>query len=136
MNACHLLFRTSRFNLSRVQPHFINPCCFGEDLADWLRGKLFERSVGASEPYQEDWGWELRAEFEKNSYYVGVGGNSDDGATDLGQWRIMVERRRSIWDRITGKGKIGKDDRMLKLIRDILESQTDFEGLRCEADEA
>jgi len=55
MNALHILFRTGRFNLSKVGEHFINPCCFGEDLAAWLRVKLVEKGVEARQPYQEDW---------------------------------------------------------------------------------
>src|SRR6266513_835232 len=40
MNALDILFRSGSFNLSKVGEHFINPCCFGEDLAAWLRIKL------------------------------------------------------------------------------------------------
>jgi hypothetical protein len=36
MNALHILSRTNRFNLSKVGAHFVDPCCFGEDLAAWL----------------------------------------------------------------------------------------------------
>lgn len=54
MNALHILFKTGRFNLSKVGEHFINPC-FGEDLTDWLGGKLTERGVVTRKPYQEDW---------------------------------------------------------------------------------
>jgi hypothetical protein len=136
MNAYHLLFRTGRFNLSKVQQHFINSCCFGEDLARWLRGKLSERGVRAEEAYQEDWGWELRAEDDGKRYYVGVGGNSDDGTSDLGEWRIILEKPRSIRDRLMGRGKIGADDRMVKLVEEILAGQPDFQGLRGETDEA
>jgi hypothetical protein len=49
MNALHLLFRTNRFNLSKVGEHFINPCCFGEDLAAWLGGRLREKGVEVRE---------------------------------------------------------------------------------------
>lgn len=73
MNAYHLLFRTNRFNLSKVQSHFINPCCFGEDLAQWLREKLSERGIRADGPYQEDRGWELVAKAGGQRYYVGGG---------------------------------------------------------------
>jgi hypothetical protein len=45
-----LLFETDRFNLSEVGDHFINPTCFGEDLAAWLRTKLIEQGVEAGEP--------------------------------------------------------------------------------------
>lgn len=40
-----ILFDTNRFNLSEVKEHFINPGCFGEDLAVWLRAKLIERGI-------------------------------------------------------------------------------------------
>jgi hypothetical protein len=136
MNTRDLLFRTNRFNLSSVHPHFINPCCFGEDLAAWLRGKLSERGIAASQPFQEDWGWELPTDFAGNSYYLGMSGNSGDGATDNGEWRIIIEKRRSIWDRITGKGKITEEDRMLALVEDILANQPDFHDVRRAADEA
>jgi hypothetical protein len=38
MTRFDILFETDRFNVSEVKRHFINPCCFGEDLAGWLRG--------------------------------------------------------------------------------------------------
>jgi len=34
-----------RFNLSTAKEYFINPDCFGEDLAAWLRDKLTERGT-------------------------------------------------------------------------------------------
>jgi hypothetical protein len=136
MNAYHLLFKTGRFNLSKVQPHFINPCCFGEDLARWLHEQLSERGICAAEPYQEDWGWELRAEEDGKRYYVGVGGNSDDGTSDMGEWRIIIEKARSIRDRLTGKGKMSADDRMMKAVEEILAGEPDFQGFRVETDES
>jgi hypothetical protein len=32
------LVETDLFEHRRVKPHFINPSCFGEDCAKWLRG--------------------------------------------------------------------------------------------------
>lgn len=121
MNALHILFKTSRFNLSKVGEHFINPCCFGEDLAAWLLAKLSGRNIEVGQPYQEDWGWELPAKQGSNSYYLCMSGNSDNGANeDAGEWRIIVEKRRSIWKRVSGAGKIGVDDAMVALIEEIL----------------
>jgi hypothetical protein len=112
MNALDILFKTSRFNLSKVGEHFINPCCFGEDLAAWLRVKLVERNIETFQPYQEDWGWELPASLGADSYYLGMGGNADGSSTnvDEGEWRIIVEKRRSLWQRLSGKGGIALDD--------------------------
>src|SRR5258708_5409252 len=81
LNALHVLFKTSPFNLSKVGEHFINPCCFGEDLAAWLRVRLIERKIEVSQPYQEDWGWELPASLGPDSYYLRMSGNADGSST-------------------------------------------------------
>jgi hypothetical protein len=122
MNALHILFKTGRFNLSKVGQHFINPCCFGEDLAAWLRLKLSERSIEVREPYQEDWGWELPVTHGSDSYYLCVSGNSDESSTNIdeGEWRIIVEKRRSIRQRLRGAGKIDAEDKMARTIQEIL----------------
>lgn len=127
-----MLFKTDRFNLSKVQPHFINPCCFGEDFATWLRGKLGEHGIEVSGLGQEDWGWYLKAHSGETSYLLAVSGNSDDGVSDQGEWRVIVEKRRSIWNRFAGKGKISPDDPVANVVEGILRSQTDFQGLRRE----
>jgi hypothetical protein len=125
MNALSILFKTGRFNLSKVGEHFINPCCFGEDLATWLRQRLIERQVEAREPYQEDWGWELPAKSGDQSYYLCMSGNADGCAAnpDEGEWRIIVEQKRSISQRIKGKAKITTDDGKVRLIKEILDRE-------------
>lgn len=35
-----ITIETDIFDHWEVKPHFINPCCFGEDFAAWLRGRL------------------------------------------------------------------------------------------------
>jgi hypothetical protein len=125
MNALHILFKTSRFNLSKVGEHFINPCCFGEDLAAWLRLQLGTEEVVTAQTYQEDWGWEVPVTHVGDSYYLCMSGNADhpDANSDEGEWRIIVEKRRSLWKRLTGKGKIAPDDALVVLIENILFNQ-------------
>jgi hypothetical protein len=120
MNALSILFRTSLFNLSKVHEHFINPCCFGEDLADWFGDRLTPKGVQTSTPYQEDWGWELPVKLGADSYYLCMSGNADRPGNNEGEWRIIVQKRRSIWERLTGRGKITVDDPLLKLLEQIL----------------
>ncbi|HYX67548.1 MAG TPA: hypothetical protein VE825_00325, partial [Terriglobales bacterium] len=51
---------TDIFEHRHVKPHFINPCCFGEDFAAWLREQLSTLSSSGfvfSDPAQEDYGW-------------------------------------------------------------------------------
>ena len=134
MNALHLLFRTDRFNLSKIGEHFINPCCFGEDLASWLRGRLPERGVEICDPYQEDWGWELPVRRGAQGYYLCVSGNADQSAAnpDEGEWRMIIEKKRSIWQRLTGDGKITRDDEMVALVQKILGSEDGMSDVRIE----
>lgn len=131
MNSIDILFTTKRFNLSKVGAHFINPCCFGEDLAGWLRAKLAQRKIETSEAFQEDWGWGLPAKVGEHSYFLGVSGNADepDGSNDEGEWRVIVEKRRSIWQRLRGKGKIAADDAMLNIIENILSAEPEIRNV-------
>ncbi|AIE84544.1 hypothetical protein [Fimbriimonas ginsengisoli] len=102
-----ILFRTDRFNLSDEKPHFINPCCFGEDMLEWLRNRMIERGATVGEPIQEDWGWCEEVFLGGISYLLGVGGNSDEeaGQPNLGEWRLMVTRQRSVTDKLFGRNK-------------------------------
>jgi hypothetical protein len=134
MNALHALFRTDKYNLSKVGAHFINPCCYGEDLAAWIHEKLSEKGIAAHEPYQEDWGWEFAAQINEQSYYLGVGGNAD-GATanpDEGEWRVIVEKKRTLWQRLAGENKSTLDDPLLSLIKQILIADTRIRDVRVE----
>jgi len=132
MNAQSIVFRTNRFNLSKIGEHFINPCCFGEDLAGWLRQRLTPRGVKSRPPYQEDWGWELPASLGTDSYYLCMSGNADFEGNDAGEWRIIVEKRRSIWERLMGKGKITSADPLLKMVEVILSEESDTEEVHIE----
>jgi hypothetical protein len=136
MNAIHICFRTDRFNLSVVGDDFINPCCFGEDLAEWLRLKLSERGVTAHKPYQEDWGWELPVSYGEDSYYLGIGGNSDGLAPNKneGEWRVIVEKQRTLWQKLVGKGEIKNDDPILLMVTRILSAEASINNLRQEDD--
>jgi hypothetical protein len=133
MNAHDLLFKTARFNLIVVKDHFINPCCFGEDLAVWLRDKLVEKGVKSSAPSQEDWGWYLNVNYFQDSYFLGMSGNADQQGGDKGEWRIIVKKKRSLWQWLSGKGKILEDDCMLRLIEEILTAEPDFREIHRES---
>ena len=129
-----LLFETNRFNLSEVKANFINPCCFGEDLATWLRSKLLEKGVEVTEPDQEDWGWYIEANYRGSWYFLGVGGNSGEAGANKnqGEWRVMVEKRRSLREQLAGKDGMSKADEMMLAIREILTAEPDFKNVRHE----
>jgi hypothetical protein len=130
------LFETNRFNLSKVREHFINPCCFGEDLAAWLRDKLVERGMEVTKPDQEDWGWYIEARHGGSWYFVGIGGNADESGKgkDQGEWRLMVEKRRSVWEKLNRKNEMSETDEVMVIIREVLKKEPDFQKVRYEND--
>jgi hypothetical protein len=134
MNSIDLLFRSSRFNLSKVGDHFVNPCCFGQDLAAWLREKLTDRGLHADAPGQEDLGWYLGLSHGCDKYLIGISGNPNEFSTleNDGEWRIVVDKSRSLSQRLRGAGKISQDNPLLATIEEILRAEADFHDLRRE----
>ena len=136
MNARHLLFKTSRFNLSEIKENFINPCCLGEDLAQWLRKKLVEEGVNVRTPGQEDWGWYLRLRYGRESYLLAIGtsGNEEVRAGKEGEWRIIVKKNPSIRRLLLNRARMTDDDPIAAKIRWILRQERDFRDIRTEPD--
>ena len=131
-----ILFETQRFNVSEGHEHFINPCCFGEDSAEWLRQRLSEKGVTASAPRQEDWGWYLFVRQNADHYFLGVGGHRREGASsdaNAGEWGIMIEKKRSLWDRLLGVNKIRDTEPIFSIVENILREQSDIYNMHRES---
>jgi len=85
-------FKSSAFNTSEHREYFINPGCFGDDVARWFAQQL--RSKGhqaADEPGQEDFGWYLIFKVANVSHCLVVGYRPDDAA-----WIGWLERDRGL----------------------------------------
>jgi len=70
-----IFIETDLFEHREVKPHFINPCCFGEDFAAWLKQELSrfpELRVDLSNPIQEDYGWGLWATRGKDRVWIAI----------------------------------------------------------------
>jgi hypothetical protein len=50
-----------------------------------------------------------------------------------GEWRIIIDKSRSLGERLRGAGKITPDDPVVALLEEILGGQGDFLALRREA---
>lgn len=48
---------------------------------------------------------------------------------DSGEWRVFVEKKRSMWQLLRGRGRISADDPMLMLVEQILRSESDFKDV-------
>jgi len=134
MNRRDILFQSNRFNLSEIKPHFINPCCFGEDLARWLASSLAQRGIRVGDLHQEDWGWEFAAAHATNCYYIGVGGNSLEirQMRTGGEWRVMISKRRSLVEKITRKSKLKDEEPIIVTLLALLQSEPSISDVHLE----
>lgn len=101
-------FQSPSFNSTESLPHFINPYCFGDDVAAWLKEKLQETGYQVEGPDQEDWGWYLVCRGSDGSYYLDIGHTGDE-------WQVILERRRSFREWMLGKPKIPSRELLVAL---------------------
>ena len=84
---------TDIFNHREVKPHFINPCCFGEDFATWLMAKisfLAKSGFVFSEIIQEDYGWGFWAYHGKDPFWVAISFVGEGPQETPAQWVISI----------------------------------------------
>lgn len=91
-------FKSDLFNLAEAQEYFINPCCFGDDLAKWLAQKLKAQGIEADEtPGQEDFGWYFGYVVEGAPYCLIIGNEGGEG------WFMVVERQCGLLGSLLGQ---------------------------------
>jgi hypothetical protein len=84
---------TEMFEQRDVKPDFINPCCFGEDFAAWLKKEISPLAASGfvlSEPIQEDYGWGFWARHGKDPFWVAISYVGDGPQEAPAQWVISV----------------------------------------------
>lgn len=114
--------KTDRFNLSAVGADFINACCFGEDLSRWLIAALKSAGIEAKVLCMEDFGWANEASYQGVSYLLCVGGSADGDPArpDFGEWRVMIERKRGLLDKLLGRHRLLPSDPLVGQVKDLL----------------
>nr|WP_199043167.1 hypothetical protein [Dyella sp. ASV24] len=129
----HITCRTDRFNLSIVGSDFINDCCFGEDFSIWLVQELTASGIAADVIGMEDYGWSNQVEHEGSSYLMNVVGTPEDDSANpnYGEWHVLLERRRTLTQRLLGKNKASRTGPIVKKIAELL-SLAGFEAVAVE----
>lgn len=95
-------FQSTSFNTTDAKPHFINPTCFGDDVAKWLMARL--RSAGVEtdpEPGQEDFGWYFDFKVPEGDHCCVLGHRPADG-DDPAVWIAWLERSRGLLGSLFG----------------------------------
>ncbi|MDP8921331.1 MAG: hypothetical protein M3O34_00415 [Chloroflexota bacterium] len=123
-------FKSRAFNSSVPKATFVNPECFGDDLAAWLGGQLRARGLEADEqPGAEDFGWYLRFSFEGVPYCAVVGYRPDDGP-DGGDWVVWLERDAGFLASLLGRRDKGIRREAALLLHDVLSASGDLQHVR------
>lgn len=89
----NITVETDLFEHRVVQSHFINPCCFGEDFAAWLRDKLMPLAAEGfhfGDPIQEDYGWGLWASHRRGRFWIALSYVGDGPQEAPAQWIVSV----------------------------------------------
>jgi hypothetical protein len=84
---------TDVFEHREVKPQLINPCCFGEDFAAWLREQLLrleDPGVILSKIIQEDYGWGFWVWHGKDPFWVALSYVGDGPQGPPAQWVISI----------------------------------------------
>ena len=126
-------FKTAQFNLSIVGSDFTNDCCFGEDLSQWLVEALNKQHIDAGIICMEDFGWANHAKYDGIEYLICIAGSSDENPAqpNMGEWHVMLERKRSLIQKILGNNKGCKSEPFINAVIDILK-EAGFSNIKIE----
>jgi len=122
-------FESSAFNMSEPREYFINPCCFGDDVARWLTEQL--RSKGyqvAQAPGQEDFGWYFGFRVSGIDYCLVIGHRPGDN-NEEGLWIGWLERTGFVVS-LMGARKRGIKPDAARAIHEILSGSPQIQNVR------
>jgi hypothetical protein len=125
---------TDLFEATVPGPHFINPRCFGEDFAGWLKTRLEARGVPVSEPIQEDWGWVMIAPFRASRFTLSIGVMDESIGRTPAEWRVGVSYEKPLnglraWFRSPPTDELSQ---LAQLLDDILRGEERIHNVTAE----
>lgn len=130
-----VFFRTNLFENKEPKPHFINPRCFGEDLAAWLLSRLQGMPFSLGEPIQEDYGWGF---WVQNDYWVAIGVMDDSIGVDDPEWLVSIayDAGLNLRKRLFGKADPSLQMRICEAINSVLRREHQIADIRwCDGQE-
>lgn len=123
-------FESTAFNMAEPKEYFINPSCFGDDVAMWLIGELQKQGLITDEkPGQEDFGWYLNFEVTGTAHTLVIG-HRPTGETEAGTWIGWLERRRGFLGSLVGGRDRGIQPAAVEAIERILSNPSLIRDVR------
>lgn len=126
-------FRSTAFNVTEPKDHFINECCFGDDLCRWLIAELRRRGHQTdNEPGQEDFGWYFGFTVEGVDHSFVVSFQPNDPATG-DRWLGWVERDCGFLASVIGGRNRNISASAIAVIHEALSSNDAIQAVRWSA---
>jgi hypothetical protein len=124
-------FTSTAFNIGEPKSHFINACCFGDDLAKWLIQELRDKGVDADrEPGQEDFGWYFNFQVAGTPHTFVIGHCPGIVEGGEGTWIGCIERNRGLVGSLLGGRTRGINPAAPQTLHSILSSSPKIQGIR------
>jgi hypothetical protein len=118
-------FKSSAFNTTDSKDYFINPLCFGDDVAKWLISELQAKGIETDkEPRQEDFGWHFDFTLPKGRHCLVIGFQPEDN-NGQGNWICWLERSHGLIGLIFKGREHGISPKSVETIHQILSSSQD-----------
>lgn len=115
-------FRSAKFDISQEPENPFNPIP-GQSLLRWLKETVAD-TVELDEPDAEDWGWYSTLSWNGRAYLLGaMAAEREDGDWD---WVFQVDKRRTLMEKLLGRGKMTAADECFRFFRSILENEPEF----------
>lgn len=125
-----LTFKSDDFNTSVQKNYFINPGCYGDDLAKWIIGQLQERGFETdATPGQEDFGWYLNFNAGHKPFTL-VLGYRPGNERRPGTWIGWLESKRGFAASFFGGRSRGLTPTAIEAIHGVLTSNPHIQDLR------
>jgi hypothetical protein len=119
-------FKSNWFNTTESKKDFVNPNCFGDDVAKWLITELKQKVEKIDlEPSPEDYGWYFNFSTGKDSVRLVIGLRPDDRT-----WIGWLENKRGFLGSIFLGWKEGVSEIATKIINEILSKSDKVSDLK------
>jgi hypothetical protein len=120
-------FRSTKFNCTEPKDYFINPNCYGDDVATWLMQELGEYGIQLTGNLdQEDFGWFFTFMMGDVEHCVVIGFQPNDpGLGD--RWIGSVERHVGFFGSISGQRDTNINPIAVQALDSILRKSDDVE---------